>query len=341
MSNWPVRVALRWVLVILAAGAVVAIWPLMQQADPKRSALPPEKIVIALPTQISAGALLVAADQQLFAKHRLAVTIQPFALGKQALDATLQGKADLALVADTPFVLAILKGARITTVGTIFGSRNTMAIVARKDRGITVAADLKNKTIGTIFGTNAQFFVDTLLVANGIAQGATRVVDLKPEAIAGALENGTVDAVTTWHPDLARIEQKMGDRVITIRAEELFVYRFILVGRQDWIAQHPEAVQRVLAAVEDGTQFVHTQEDEAKVIIAQSIGLAPALMARSFNPNDFQLSLDQSLLLALGDQTRWAIKRGLTSNGDVPNYLDNISQQPLAAVIPSAVKIIR
>ena len=42
-------------------------------------------------------------------------------------------------------------------------------------------------------------------------------------------------------------------------------------------------------------------------------------MRQLFDPQDYVISLDQALLLALEDQTRWAMKKGLTPNGPMPN----------------------
>jgi len=50
--------------------------------------------------------------------------------------------------------------------------------------------------------------------------------------------------------------------------------------------------------------------------------------------------LDQSLVLALEDEARWAIKNKLTSKTKVPNYLNHIHLDALKSVAPSAVTII-
>lgn len=296
------------------------------------------KISLALPLQISAGALFVAAEHQFFANHKLAVTIATHALGKDALQAVLSGEADLAVLADTPFMFAVMRGEKIATVASIFGSRKTMAIVGRKDRRILRAEDLGGKTIGTIFGTNAQFFLDVLLLAHGVPRESVKVVDLAPEALEAALRSGRVDAITVFNP---KMKAAIGDRGTTIYGEDLFVYRFVLVGKQSYLDSHQAEIGQLLASIEQSNRFIHEEPALAKTIIGQAISTAPDLMAGYFEPNDFQISLDQSLLLALGDQTRWAMKQQLVPVGTVPNYLDYVRQAPLDAIRPSANKIIR
>ncbi|HTD06318.1 NrtA/SsuA/CpmA family ABC transporter substrate-binding protein [Undibacterium sp.] len=302
---------------------------------------PIHNVTIAIPAQISAGALYVGRDQKFFEKHGLNLTIQPFLLGKQALQSTLQGKADLAILAETPFMLAVINGEKIATVATIFGSRRSMAVVARKDRGIDKAEDLSGKTIGTIFGTNAQFFVDTLLTAHSITKSSVKIVYLKPETLVEALKNGEVDAVTVWHPDLAELEQALANRVVTIYDEDIFVYRFILVGKQDYLDKHAAEVRQTLAAIEEATRFIREQPARAKITISKALSMDSVLLSKTFDPNDFYLTLDQTLLLALSDETRWAMKQGIVPAGPVPNYLNYIRQEPLESVLPSAIKIIK
>jgi NitT/TauT family transport system substrate-binding protein len=86
-------------------------------------------------------------------------------------------------------------------------------------------------------------------------------------------------------------------------------------------------------------QFIREHPDQAKAIISRYTGPDPASM-RFYDPDDFDLKLDQAMLLALDDQTRWAIKNGLVERQTVPNYLDYIHFDALQAVQPSAVTTI-
>ena len=55
----------------------------------------------------------------------------------------------------------------------------------------------------------------------------------------------------------------------------------------------------------------------------------------------FEISLNQSLLVALEAEARWAIKYKLTESTEVPNYLDYIYIDALEELKPEAVTIIR
>jgi NitT/TauT family transport system substrate-binding protein len=63
-------------------------------------------------------------------------------------------------------------------------------------------------------------------------------------------------------------------------------------------------------------------------------------MAEMFDPEDYTVSLDQAMLLALDDQTRWAMQKGLVRTRPMPNYLHAMKYQNLETVLPSAVTIV-
>ena len=121
----------------------------------------------------------------------------------------------------------------------------------------------------------------------------------------------------------------------------MFVYRFVLVGKRQFLDAHPQRVRRALDALADAVATIEEQPADAQALIARAIGMQPQQLAASFRAGDYTLSLDQSLLLSLDDQTRWAMKRGLIAAGPVPNYLDAIDVRPLSMAQPAAVKLIR
>ena len=300
-----------------------------------------DQVVLAVPMQPMSASLFIANENLLFQKHGISSTNHPFALSKDALAAVLNDKADLAIVADTPFMFSVLDGNKLSILATIFSSRQTLAIVTRKDRGIKKYEDLINKTIGTQIGENSQFYLDLMLVTHNIPEQKVRIVDVKPESIIEALESGKIDAVTAWHPLIDDLQKVLGNKAGVIHDEEIFSFRFNLVAKVDYIKSHPETIKKILFALDDANQFIYDQPKEANKIVAKYLHLDPLAVGNYLKPSDFTLKLDQNLLLLLDDQTRWAIKRGLTKVEQVPNYLNYINLELLGGIMPQVVRIIR
>lgn len=322
---------------LLASAAIGLGWFVWQRSHAPAA----ESITIAIPTQMSAGTVFVARDKGYFSRQRLTLTVQSFTLGKQALQAVLDDKADLALVADVPFMFARADGQPIAVVATVFASRYTMALLGRRDRGISAPGDIAGKTLGTVKGTNAEYFLDKLLAIHAIPEAAIKIVELQPAQFEEALRSGRVDALTAWNPLLHRMQAEHGANATVLMESDMFVYRFVLVGKKQFLDAHPERVGRALAALADAVATIQEKPVETQALIARAIGLQAQQLASSFSASDFALSLDQSLLISLDEQTRWAMKRGLIPPGEVPNYLDAIDVRPLSLTQPAAIKLIR
>ena len=298
------------------------------------------KVVIAVPMQINSALMLVASGQGLFLKAGVDVVSQPFGLGKDALKSVLDGKADLAVVADTPIMFALLDGADIAMLAGISQNRRALAIVAHSDRGIKQIQDLKGKSIGVTKGTNLTYFLDAMLQVQGIPSDEVTETDLRRDAGISAFQDGRIDAVVVFQPFLAKLEAEMGARIKVFYGEDVYAFRFLLVGKPSYIDSHPQEVRGVLRALIAANQAIRANPVEARRSIGDALKIDDTMMVQLFEPEDYAVSLDEAMLLVLEDETRWAMKKGLVESKPMPNYLNFIKYQHLEAVLPTAVTIV-
>ncbi|MDO9235160.1 MAG: NrtA/SsuA/CpmA family ABC transporter substrate-binding protein [Aquabacterium sp.] len=329
---------IKWSATAIGAMAIVAaIFWLPQRQIAALAPLPP--VTIAMPTQISSAPMIVANAQGLFKTAGVQVITQPFLLGKDALASMLEGKADLAIVADTPLMNAVLADQDVAILAAISQSRRALAIVAHSSSGINTIPDLIGKSITMPQGTNQPYFLDAMLRAHGVGHNKLNTVDLKvPEGIA-AFKAGSVDAIVVFQPFLAQLEADLGNKIKVFYGHDVYAFRFLLVGKPAYIQQHEPAIQRVLQGLIAGTQTMRTHPDIARLAVGAAVKVGDTIMQKIWDPQDFAITLDQGLLLALEDQTRWAMQRGLVKPGTMPNYLNVMRFEPLETVMPSAVKI--
>lgn len=302
---------------------------------------PREKITIAYSTSSNAILMYIAFAKGFLAEEGLDATPQPHAFGKLALNAVLEGKADLATVADTPIVFAVMNGKKITTLAVIQTSNRNQAIIASRDRGIEKPVDLKGKTIGVPLGTNAHFFADAFLLANGIEKKQVRVIDMKPDQMAVALDSGKVDAVSTFNPTVKQLEKKLGKRGIVFFGESIYTEAFCIAAEQGYVKKNPEVIKKVLRGLIKAETFVKEHNEEARRLVAGFIKTDKALLDEIWDIFTFRVVLDQALLVDFESQTRWVLKNKLTEGTSMPNYLEFIYTDGLWAVKPEAVRIVR
>lgn len=329
----------RGALFLLAAlVAIVGAFQVFRPSVTSTAARP--TISIAVPMQLNSALMFVASAQRLFLKAGVDVVSQPFDLGKNALAAMLDGKADLAVVGDTPTMFALLGGADIAILAGISQSRRSLAIVVRSDRGIQQIKDLKGKSIGVTKGTNLTYFLDAMLQIHGVSSDAVTQSDLRTHAGISAFKDGRIDAVVVFQPFLAKLQAEMGDRIRVFYGEEIYAFRFLLVGKPSYIDSHPQEVRAVLRALIAANVAIRANPVDARRSVGDALKVDDAIMAQLFEPEDYAVSLDEAMLLALDDETRWAMKKGLVEFRPMPNYLNFIKYQDLEAVAPTAVTVV-
>jgi len=329
----------RMVLAMVTLAAVTCLfacdWP-----EPK-SVAPAEKATIAFSSSHNGFLADVAQVKGFFQQEGLDVTPLLHAYGKLALDDVLAGKADFATVAETPVMFAILNGADLSIIATIHKTKTDSAIVARTDKGIVTPDDLKGRKIAATFGTTSDFFLDVFLAVNAIARENIELVNLGQEEMAQALADGKIDAVSAFYPFLLATQKQIGEGGTTFYNKNIYTKTFNIVSTKEFVNHNPGKVNKVLRALQRAEKFFEQNPEESFKIAAdfkkQDITATREMLAGT----SVELSLDQSLILVLEDESQWAIKSKLTSASKVPNYLHYIYFDGLKSIKPTAVHILK
>jgi len=328
--------ALALVALVLILGSFLLLPPKGQ-----KPAAPPEQVTIAYSATTDAVLAEVAQVQGYYLQEGLQATAHLHPYGKLALKEMLEGKADFATVAETPVMLAIMNGAKISLLATIQTANRVNAIVARKDKGILAPGDLKGRKIAVTLGTTADFFMDSFLALHEIARKDMKVVDLKPEQMAEALAKGEVDAVSVFMPFPILVQKKLGNRAMAFYDQNIYTSMFNVVATQKFIRENPGKVKKLLRALIKAEDFVSVYPEQAQRMIADFSRTDPALVREVWPNYRYTVKLEQSLVLALEDETLWAVKEGLVGKEKMPDYLDYIYLEGLESVKPKAVRILK
>jgi sulfonate transport system substrate-binding protein len=334
------RLLLRSAAVLAALSAAGSFFA-CSRTEQKGSG-PPEKITVACSATLDSTLAQVAQVRGYFLQEGLAATPQKHPLGKFALQSLLEGKADIATVAETPVMFAILKGEKISVIATIQSSKRNYVVIARRDKGILSPRDFKGKKIAAALGTSGDYFLDVFLGEHGISRNEVTVANLKPEEMLDAVVNGDVDAIASLPFIGFQAQEKLGDRAIAFDPENIYTQFFNVVARQEFVHRYPGRVKKVLLALIRAEEFVKDDPAGAQRVVADFSRIDMATVRKGWEVNSFTVSLDQSLLLALEDESRWAIKSGnIGKTTMIPNYLDFICFDGLNSVSPELVRILK
>src|SRR2546423_14252245 len=110
MKNWKVLVLMATVLLVGIVGTYLCS---------NRPVTKSWQLTIAVPTGPTSSSLYVANDKGFLSEGGLETTVVPFSSGRLALEALLAGKAQVALVAETPLALAAFQTPNFYVVATI------------------------------------------------------------------------------------------------------------------------------------------------------------------------------------------------------------------------------
>ncbi len=302
---------------------------------------PPQIITVAYTWQPQSTLVHIAAAKGYFSEEGLDVRPLMHTYGKAALESVIGNKADFATVAETPVMFNVLKGKKIFVIANIEASSMNNAVVARKDAGITTPANLKGKRIAFTPGTTSDFFLDSILTANGLTRKDIKPIELKPEEFQDAIMTKKVDAASSWNYPLTLIKRQLGANGIVFYDQEIYTETFNIAAMQDFVLKNPETVKRFLRALFKAEHFVADHPDEAQTIMSIATKVDHSLIHEVWNAFNYHVVLDQTLLITLEDETRWAMKNKLTEQQDMPDYEKFIYLDSLRAVKPEAIKMDR
>ncbi|MBM4308175.1 MAG: ABC transporter substrate-binding protein [Deltaproteobacteria bacterium] len=300
------------------------------------------EIILGVVTSILPSPVWVAENKRYFQEEGLSVKIKEFGSGRSALKTMLtEGNLHMVTCAQTPVMFnSFIRNDYAIIAGMVY-SDNYVKVLARQDKGITKALDLKGKKVGTTKGSTGHYFLGLFMVYSGISFPDVKVVDFEANQLTQALVDGFVEAISTWEPHIMNANKSLGKKAILLSSKGLFREDFYFVVRKDFINNNPDALKRFLKTINKAEEFIQKNKEEAINIVYQRLNLNREMVTSIWNELNFELFLDQGILTALEDEARWAIRNKLTDRKKVPNYLNFIYLDALQAVKPKGVTIIR
>jgi len=128
----------------------------------------------------------------------------------------LQEKPTFPQPPKTPITRAVINGKPLAIIATLSTVDQAMLVIARRDRNIGKADDLKGKKVGVTSGSAAEFFLHIYLTTSSIDPKSVRTVKIAADKIVAALINGEVDAVVTWPPYTGALQSRLGGNSVVL-----------------------------------------------------------------------------------------------------------------------------
>ncbi len=198
-----------------------------------------------------------------------------FSAGSAPANELLRGDVvDFNSTAGAAALLARANGSPLRTVD-VLAQPEWSAIVVGPDSDITSAEDLEGRSIAALSGTDPYFFLLQTLDSAGLTVDDVQIIDLPHADGRLALQQGQVDAWAGLDPIMADAVDSDGAQLV-VREPDRLSYSVLNV-REDFLEEHPEAVEVVLTQYERARSWIQDNPEESVEILASAAEIEPAI----------------------------------------------------------------
>lgn len=250
-----------------------------------------------------------------FREQNLAVQHTLFSSGTENNEALISGTVDVNIGSDSKSVaLFNAIGDEALIIGTAQRG-NRYSTLVRVDSEYESWQDLKGKTVGTRFGSGAEFVLRKYFDSQpDLAWEDFDWVNLKTEDMIAALDNGQVESFTVWAPTgeiaeakgIARSIRTYGDVALT---------PVMLHTTKTYAQNHPDELVAFLAAHLKKAQLIESDPSQAAEYARlgaeeNGIDVSKTAFEIVFKRIDFSVDFDQELVNGLTETAEFLKDQG-------------------------------
>ena len=287
----------------------------------------------------SSELVYVAQNQHFFQQNGITFVIKTFETSTQASNAVLSNEVDLATSGEYTIVTSAMANQNMSIIANM-DKYQGVYLIANKAQGINTVADLVGKKIGVVFQSLKEYYLGSFLDTNGLSIGDVTLVNVAPSQWVSSIANGTVDAVVVSQNYISQVQAALPNNTVVWQVQGDQLAYALIYGQTGWITQNSDLVNRFLKSLEQAQNYVIQNPTSAKTILQTRLNYTVAYLAQDWPNHQFSLSLDDSLILAMEEEARWAISNNLVSGTTVPNFVNYIYTNGLESVDPGSVDII-
>ncbi len=234
--------------------------------------------------------------------------------------------------------MALFRKEKLQVIGTIDRYQNE-EIIVRRDRGVQNISDLLGKRVGVPRGTICEFFLGRFLNLHGMSLSDVTLVDVNASDSVEEIADGDLDAIIYFQPHVYAMKEQLGENGVSWPAQSNQLMFTVMACRSDWAEEHSQLITRFLKSIVRAEEYAINHPAEAKAIVQRRLNFSDAYMATIWPDHQFSLTLDQSLLIAMNDEGRWAINNNLTTEKTIPDFSSYIYTEGLEKVRPESINI--
>lgn len=300
-----------------------------------------QPVTFCRPNNMVSAILYIAEAKDFLKLQGIEAKFETTTNAKICQDMLVSRSADYMTGADGPWTYLAASNPPLKILAMLQRNPET-SIFARKDSGIKSFQDLKGKKVAYLPGTVSYFFLGRVLQKYGLSKGDLKLTAMQPPTMPAALIGGSIDAFSMWEPWGAQAQAGLEANFINLVDTDLYQYEAFLTGHADALSAHPQVPGKILRALIQAEDFIHTNDQEAFDILSKAIRFDAEAFKRLWPQYSHRLRLEDGPLKLMEDNFR-LLKQDDENFKDVPipNFRSFVDSKFLESVAPERVTLNR
>ena len=315
------------------------------KTDDHRELIP---VKVGITSYIGEAASFVAAENGLFEKHGLDVTLQVNQAGSESVRQLLGEEVEIAHVAETPILYSILddtyftgeKKGNLQIVSNMIFANRIQKVLARRDSGIESPQDIRGKKVALAGGTQLEYLLDSFLLEHRIEIEEIDTVHMSVSDQVDAIRRGEIDVAVIWEPHAANIEFQLGDNAVLLPTRLTYSTLWLTTVLDSYAEENPEVISAYLRALLEAQQLIRNNPGWAIDLLASHTSVQREVVERAILQVDYELNLTERMLNLLTEQQQWMVDNSMANQPEV-NIFELINFRFMEEVHPNGITIIR
>ncbi len=216
--------------------------------------------------------------------------------GSAIVEAMNAGDVDLGVLGTMPLVTADANDSHFVAISSVNLSEDGFKLYAGAGTGITSVDQFKGKKIGVKFSSNEHEMLLTLIANAGLSDTDVEIVNLSAEDSLNSLISGDVDGAILKGDQLNAAND--AGAVIVADNSESGIIENLLIGREEFLKEHPEVVIGVLKVLEKTKQWIDENPEETVDTFVKLTGTDKEVAKVSFESRTRSISIDEDKFVA-------------------------------------------
>lgn len=325
--------------------SVIMLFTGCNNKDTSRELVP---VKAGVTSYVGEAASFVAAENGIFEKHGLDVTLQVNRAGSESVRQLLAGEINIAHVAESPILYSILddtyfngeqKG-NLQIVANMIYANQIQKVLARKDAGIESPKDIRGKRVALAGGTQLEYLLNSFLLEHRIELAEIDTVHMPVSDQVDAIRRGEIDVAVVWEPHATNIEFQIGEEIVILPTRLTYSTLWLTTVLDNYAEENPEVITAYLRALLEAQQIIRDNPGRTVDLLAARTSVEREVIEKAISQIDFELNLTERMLNLLAEQQEWMVESGIANQPETKIF-ELVNFRFMEEIHPDGITIIQ